>query len=131
MGAWGVDVYDNDDAADWAAELEDQGAAAIAAALGAALGDGYLDRDIGARAIAAADVLGRLRTGDVVITNTYGPAEWILTSTASPSADLLRLAERAVDRAVGADSELAELWRETDDFAAWRSSVNTVVGRLL
>ena len=131
MGAWGVEVYDNDDAADWCADLEADGARAIAQALGAALQDGYLDGDVGARALAAADVLGRLRTGDVALDSAYGPGDWMRAQSAAPSDDLVRLAERAVDRVTGPDSELAELWRETEDFGAWQASVRTVIGRLL
>ena len=131
MGAWGVGIYDNDAAADWAGELPNRGVALIASALRAAFDDGYLDADVGAHALAAADVLGRLRTGDVLIDSEHGPGSWILTQAASPSDELLQLAERAVDRVVGPESEIVELWRETDDFDAWLATVRTVVGRLV
>ena len=63
MGAWGVGIYDNDDAADWVAELEDGGLAVVSAALSTIVDGDYVEAPEGARAVAAADVVARLRSG--------------------------------------------------------------------
>lgn len=132
MGAWGVGIYENDTASDWVDELETSGAAVIGSALQAVLADeGYLDAGLGCRALAAADVIGRLRVGASAGPGPDSVLAWVRAHPAEPSATLLSLAERAVDRVVGPGSELDELWAETDEHAAWRSTTRAVVGRLL
>ena len=131
MGAWGVGIYENDTAADWIAELESVGASVIGSSLRVALEDDYLDADAGSRALAAADVIGRLRVGAGGGIGPEPVLSWVGSHPGDPSDGLLRLAERAVDRVLGEQSELAALWAETDDLAAWRATTQIVVGRLL
>lgn len=131
MGAWGVGIYENDTAADWVGDLEADGASVIGSALREALEVEYLDVDVGCRALAAADVIGRLRVGEPAIADPDAVRTWIASHPAEPSEGLLRLAERAVDRVLGAESELVALWAETDELVAWRATTQVVVGRLL
>ena len=63
MGAWGVGIYENDDAADWSAEVGDRGLAAVEAALVAAGSAGDVESPDGSCALAAADVVARLTSG--------------------------------------------------------------------
>ncbi len=63
MGAWGVLAFDNDEANDWAYELEETGdLSAVQSALAAvdAAGADYLDGDTASEALAACEVLARL-----------------------------------------------------------------------
>ena len=132
MGAWGVGIYENDTASDWVYELEASGAAVIGSSLQAVLADDtYLDAHLACRALAAADVIGRLRVGEASGPGPAAVLAWVRAHPADPSETLLRLAERAVDRVVGTGSELDELWAETDEHAAWRGTTQVVVGRLL
>ena len=63
MGAWGSGPFDNDDAADWLAELEDRGIEAIAAAFDAIPSDvaQYVEIPECSAAVAAAEVLAIMR----------------------------------------------------------------------
>ena len=114
MGTWDAGPFDNDDAADFANDLdgapEDQRAAMIREALTAAIdNDGYLDLDEGAPAVAAAALVTcPLPGGERFAPNCYGPEAPI----PDLPPDLVSLAISAVDRVLGSDSELAALWAE-------------------
>lgn len=133
MGTWGAGIYDNDDAADWAAEVAEDGLMAVRSALGVALESEYIESPEGACALAAADVVARLKSGGGEQT-PYCEAvvEWVAANPGSPSDELLDMARRAITRVKGDDSELAELWSEDDDgHAEWLAMIAEVEQRLL
>ncbi|MDQ1656974.1 MAG: hypothetical protein QOD41_2057 [Cryptosporangiaceae bacterium] len=124
MGAWGDGPFDNDDAADWAAELDAAAPAerldVIRAALAAAASADYLDADDGQRAVAAAAVVAAQRPGGPPLDTSYAPrilADGIVLDVPD---ELRDLAAAALDRAAGEDSELAELWDDGPDAFATR-----------
>jgi hypothetical protein len=124
MGAWGDGPFDNDDAADWAAELDAAAPAerldVIRAALAAAASADYLDADEGQRAVAAAAVVAAQRPGGPPLDTSYAPrilADGIVLDVPD---ELRDLAAAALDRAAGEDSELAELWDDGPDAFATR-----------
>lgn len=137
MGAWGCRPFDNDTALDWVQmllEAEDDGP--LIEALGDALdppATEYLDADLGSPALAAAETVSALA-------GAHGPflpeelADWIDYQTTTVRAvivDKLReSAIAAVHRVGGKQSELAELWAESDDVEAWRATLADVVRRL-
>jgi hypothetical protein len=128
MGAWGSGPFDNDDAADWAWELEEaQDHGVLRDALQAALDEaGYLDSREGANAVGAAAVIATAMDGDAT-----GLSEEVVAyigRTGRPDADTVDLALRALER-VGRDGELAELWDETDD-PSWRAGMASLHDRL-
>ncbi|MBO0754608.1 MAG: DUF4259 domain-containing protein [Bradyrhizobiaceae bacterium] len=64
MGAWGADSYDNDTANDWAYRLEDVAdLSVVRRAIGTvvAKGEDYLGSDEACEAIAACEVIARLK----------------------------------------------------------------------
>jgi len=128
MGAWGSGPFDNDDAADWAWQLtDDADEAVVAAALTTVTGEVSPDAPAASCAIAAAEVvaagLGRPHPElpDEV-------ADWVVSRRDRPWARLIPAALAALDR-VAADSELAELWGETD-VAAWGAELDDLRARL-
>ncbi len=130
MGAWGIGHFDNDAAGDWMLELED--ARSLAPVVDAfdevdASLD-YLDADIGSIALAAAETVAAV---------IGKPADDLPESVAEIAASLKGAADSAlVSRArasiekVGAQSELRELWEETDSFDEWQSLVANLIERL-
>ena len=135
MGAWGVLAFDNDSANDWAYDLE--GADDLTLLESAlenvvATGDDYLDSDLACNALAACEVLARLR-GHPGYTNAY--TEKVDQRVAShkgrivPQVDLLSRASAAIDRILGEDSELRELWDEGDG-EEWRGAIEDLRRRL-
>ena len=128
MGAWGTAAFDNDDASDWVYELENDGIAAVDAALKEALGPQELETPTDVNAIAAGEViaaaLGRpvdgLRDDIIGFANALAP---------SITPEHAARARSAVERVL-AGSEIAELWGETEDDDEWRGRVEDLVRRL-
>jgi hypothetical protein len=132
MGAWGIGVFENDDAMDWAAgfqrapseqELGDAFAAVVAV-------EGYLERDPGSYALAAAEVLAAARGRPC---RDIPPAlrDWAAANTGVATPALLAHALAAIARVMIAEtSELAELWAETDNGAKWITQIDDLKVRL-
>lgn len=133
MGAWGPGIFDNDTACDWAYELEGRhDLGVIERALDAVLdGDDAPDADIGEEALAAAEALARLQ-GHWGVRNSYTERmdAWVEAAALAPPTALVRRAHAAIDRILAADSELAELWAESDEFEAWKAAVAELRQRL-
>ncbi|WP_034261534.1 DUF4259 domain-containing protein [Actinospica robiniae] len=127
MGTWDVEPFDNDDAADFADDLDDvpesERPEMIRAALVAAIdNDGYLDYDEGAHAVAAAALVAAGVPGNEGLSpRHHGPKQPI---PALPK-DFVDLAIRAVDRVMADKSELRELWEEgSGGEGPWHSSMH-------
>lgn len=130
MGAWGHGPFENDDASDWVVGLD--GAAdwrPLETALEAvALDDAtYLDSPECCVALAAAEVLAILRAG---MTESLPPVveEWVDCREAPPGPLVDRA--RAVVAAVKRQSELRDLWEESESFDAWLRTVEDLERRL-
>ncbi|MEV6104738.1 DUF4259 domain-containing protein [Streptomyces sp. NPDC051940] len=123
MGTWGMGPFDNDHAADFAGDLDElpvgeRIGAVEKALLVAAESEGELAADIGDHAVAAAAVIAAdLPGGDPV--GVYGPEEPL---GAIPDW-MPALALKALDRITGPESELAELWDDTEHGPQWRSVI--------
>lgn len=128
MGAWDSGPFDNDDAADWVAELTDQDTHdLVTEALEAVIDSDGSPPDASASscAVAAAEVIaaarGHARRGF--------PAElksWIRDQGFTADDKLARVANQAVE-AVLDDSELAELW---EDDRTWHKHLIRLIDRL-
>lgn len=127
MGTWSHESFGNDTANDWAYELEDAtDFAVIEAALQVVLdeGDEYLDADLAMEAIAAVEVIAkRLGKGTQSDVYTEKVDQWLETISEQPSDDLLSLAKRVLERIVADDSELKELWLESDEYELWLGNI--------
>ena len=127
MGTWSHESFGNDTANDWAYELEDAtDFSVIETALQVALdeGDEYLDADLAMEAIAAVEVIAKcLGKGTQSDVYTEKVDQWLETISEQPSDDLLSLAKRVLERIVADDSELKELWLESDEYELWLGSI--------
>jgi hypothetical protein len=129
MGAWSHEPFGNDSAADWSYGLADcQDTAYIETALDAVLGDeDYLDADAAVEAVAAAEVIAKmLGKGTQADAYTESADIWVAAMSTPPSAALRAKAVRALDRITAGESELAELWADSEDDAAWLESMATL-----
>lgn len=123
MGTWDIGPFDNDTAADWSGALDDASADArrdlvLAALTRAADTTGFLDSEIGEEAVAAAALVAAQCPGGEPADSAYGPREPVpdLTGLRAP-------ALRALDRVLTEESELLELWAESDS-ASWKAAVD-------
>jgi hypothetical protein len=127
MGAWSKESFGNDTACDWAFDLKKASdlslvRSTIQKVLDA--GEEYLDADVASEAIAAVEVIARLK-GHFGVRDSYSKSTdtWVETHPQQPPQDLVALAIHALDRILVQPSELLELWEESDEFEAWKSSV--------
>ena len=134
MGTWSVDPFGNDDAADWAHELEDaEDLGPIEAAIDAVLaaGDEYLEAPEASIALAAIEVLARLggNPGEKSA-HTDVVDKWISSTELKPTVELLDRAQAAIVRILAENSELKELWEESDEYDSWNASVDDLRTRV-
>ena len=120
MGTWGSGPFENDDAADFADDLDDadpaQREVLIREALQRAVdADGYLPAGDAARAVAAAAVVAATRTPGMPMDDDLDGPEFLQTGDLPPLPDdLVELAREALDRVAADDSEWRELWEESE-----------------
>lgn len=130
MGAWGLGSFENDDALDFVMEIvESNDLGIIEEALEEVINsaDDYIEADSASRALAAGEVIAALHghSGDI----PDELEEWT-TGKEVPSSEITQMAQRAV-RQVMANSELRELWEESDDYDAWQENVQDLLERLI
>ncbi|MDQ3365194.1 MAG: DUF4259 domain-containing protein [Myxococcota bacterium] len=131
MGAWGPDTFENDAACDWIADLvEVHDLSVVEAAIAATheAGDDYLDVDDGCEALAACEVVARLR-GAGGKRDAYSEEldAWVKVHPIPLTPELIASALDAIDRVTGKDSELAELW---DGDPEWQKAVADLRARV-
>jgi hypothetical protein len=134
MGAWGVGVFENDDASDWVYELEQSSDLAVVeqalSDVTGKSGDEEPDTTDSAAALAAAELVAVLRgrPGDGVPDDV---TKWVGTVRPAMPAGLAELAAAAV-RKVMAGSELKDLWDEsgTEQSEEWEAQLEDLLTRL-
>lgn len=127
MGAWSHEPFGNDTACDWSYDLlEKKNLSPIEQAIDAVLEEADdPDADVGSEALAAIEVLAKL-LGRGTQTDSYTEDidAWVASAAdVKPGAELLQKAQLAIDKILGPDSELQELWEEAEDGELWRASV--------
>jgi hypothetical protein len=145
MSIWGPGPFDNDDGADWFAELRDEPKfQKVQEALEEVAHPehiGYHDVADGAEAIAAAEVLAELLGSpgsDPALTDEHEEVTEALREEIKLEGrrNIKRLVQQAVDAVeiVGTDSEnseLRQLWEEqAEDMPAWVAAMKTLQQRL-
>jgi hypothetical protein len=134
MGTWGIGVFENDTACDFAANVADGGGVqALVQALDRVLvpASDYLRAQDADRGLAAAEIVARLK--GIRGQRTAYTAEidaWIERSSAPISEELLDKARRAIARILTKPSELVDLWMDSGDFEDWKRDVEEVSKRL-
>jgi hypothetical protein len=130
MGSWSQEPFGNDTAGDWAYGLtETKDLSYVETALDKVLsiGSGYLEATEAEEAVAAIEVLAKLLgKGTQSDAYTEDADAWVAALGIKPDTALLMKAQRVIDRILGADSELLELWQEGEDDGAWRSTITAL-----
>ncbi|MQA18013.1 DUF4259 domain-containing protein [Rugamonas rivuli] len=136
MGTWAVDAFGNDYAQDWAEDLEQtSNLEAVESTLDTALENngGMLEAPFGAEALVAIEVLARLQgKGGERSEDSAAVDAWV--EARKPKArvrtDLAEKAGRAIERILSEQSELRELWADSEHYADWRAAVEELRGRI-
>lgn len=127
MGAWGVDTFENDTACDWKYGLEEiSDLSYVETSLNSVLeaADDYIDEESGAGGLAACEVIARLK-GAWGKRDSYTEMldKWVEAHPQQPSPAIVQLATQVIDAILSENSELREIWEDSGDYEAWRSSV--------
>jgi len=129
MGTWGINSFENDDALDWVAQLDQaRGTEPLENALNRVIRIGDLGASASAVALAAAEVVASLRA------RSLGglPREvesYVARHNSPPSAGLTGLALQATQK-VKSESSLRELWEDSDACDDWLAHVSQLEFRL-
>ncbi|WP_343731317.1 DUF4259 domain-containing protein [Duganella sp.] len=135
MGTWAVDAFGNDYAQDWAEDLhETSNLDAVEDTLNTVLDSSAgLEAPFAAEALVALEVLARLQgKGGSRTEDSAAVDEWVdaRKAKARPRADLAEKAARAIERILSPDSELRQLWEDSEHYTAWRAAVEDLRTRL-
>jgi len=130
VGAWGAGPFDNDDALDWLREFEAEGIQAAGAAIAdvLALEGEYLEAPSASRAIAAAEAVAAA-SGRPAARLPSELARWLENHETFQSPELHQNALVAIKR-VMVESELRDLWADSDKLDTWESTLKDLLGRL-
>ena len=134
MGTWGTGNFDNDIAGDWGYGLDEaKYLTLVYNAVDAVLRGKYIASDVACEALAAIETVARLR-GRWGERNAYTETidNWVESHQDMQLPDdlLLRTTE-AIDLILGEDSELNELWSDTDDYDEWKEAVSELRARIV
>ena len=128
MGAWGSGSFENDDAADWLAQLDTVAPADLTNLFGQAADDAtYFEAPAASVVVAAAEVVAALNGSPA---ERVPPAivKWT-TNRPAPTPELKALALRALER-VRKNSELKDLWLEADGLNDWIVAIQDLQTRV-
>lgn len=133
MGTWAEDTFGNDTACDWIGTfLESPGLHTVQEAISAALdAEGYLGGDEASNCLAACEVLARLQ-GQWGLRNAYSEEldAWITANPIQVPDQLKNSADSAIERILGPNSELPELWDEGGRNDVWHDAINDLRVRI-
>ena len=130
MSAWGTGIFENEAAGAFALEVaEGGGVKAVEQAFDRVLsaGDAYLEAAPAEQALAAADIVVRMRGLPVPATEYAATVDaWIAAARPEVSPDLREKAKRAIARILTEPSQLLETWIEAGQYPAFASAVAAV-----
>jgi tetratricopeptide (TPR) repeat protein len=130
MGSWDVGSFNNDGGSDWLEQLlQSRGADKIFRALMVVSNNkDYLEVNDCEQAIAAAELVAAA-VGEPSQTLPGEVSHWLEGKDLRLGSELVDLALRVVER-VAKNSELKELWDDTDSALEWYATVDDLAGRL-
>lgn len=134
MGTWAVDAFGNDYALDWAEDLQEtKNMEAVENTLDNVLENGadYLEAPFAAEALAAIEVIARLqghwgkRGADSAAVDA-----WVEQRPQKARPDLAAKAHQVIERILSEQSELRELWAESEHYGDWQAAVLELKARV-
>jgi hypothetical protein len=127
MGTWDIHSFANDAATDWLyslTECEDLDFIDSTLDVVVEAGEDYLGADPAQEAVAAVEILARLRGKPGLQDETTEDADaWASEHRLRVSKALIAKAQKTLDRILTEPSELMDLWRESDEFDTWKNAV--------
>lgn len=128
MGAWGKGAFDNDSAIDWLhlGLLETGNLEFLHGSLFPQELDGeYLEVEGGEQVIAAAEIIHALHLGPRVDLPEEAH-QWVTQHKGLDVSAIVPDAVASLQRVLGENSEIGELWGETDEYKDWLEDVEAL-----
>ncbi len=133
MGAWAENTFGNDTSCDWIVSfLSNPGLGAVTSAIEAVVGfDGYLDGRRADQCLAACEVIARLQ-GKWGVRNSFSEDldTWVESNPTDVPNELKALADAAIERILGPDSELPQLWDGASRNDDWHNVIDDLRARV-
>ena len=133
MPGWGTGSFENEDAQSFLARLNSLGVDDLRQILTHAADQDYLEAPESGAVVAAAEVVAALAAAgsDETSSSTTPPqiVDWVRKNDADMPSDLVDLAHRAVEK-VRTNSELKDLWLESEGLNEWSAALRDLEGRL-
>jgi hypothetical protein len=131
MGAWDVTAFGNDDASDWVADLLEHSNpnGYLKQVFDQAKKAGYLDATGGSQLVAAAALVAAAKNKNSISVPDK-TTSWIAANAAMLQ-PLAPTALEAIARVRGENSELRELWQESDQFSSWNADLDRISAALV
>ncbi|HVK51165.1 MAG TPA: DUF4259 domain-containing protein [Pseudoxanthomonas sp.] len=133
MGAWGLGSFDNDDAADYLASVTDSGDLSLLreAIDNVLTSTEFVEAPDACRAIVAAEVLAAaLGRPTAAALQQETLKRWVAHIRPGVEPALAQHAHDALARILAPNSELLELWEDTDDLSEWQATVTELMQQL-
>lgn len=133
MGAWSEDSFGNDTACDWAGSfLDEPGVEVVREAIDAVVeAADFVDADVACEALAACEVVARWQ-GRWGVRDAYSEDldRWVEANPRTVPKELEEAAEAAIDRILGPESELQQLWDEPERSDKWHEVMENLRDRV-
>ena len=126
MGTWGIGSFDNDDAADFLADVTESGdLSLIREALDNVLtSTEYVEAPDACQAIVASEILAAALGRPTSAAQQEGEiGQWVARIRPTVDSELATQARDALTRILDRNSELRELWEEAEEFPEWQATV--------
>jgi len=130
MGAWGTGNFDNDTALDWVFELEKYNDTTLLEQTLDAIDEDDIDTSSAEEALIAIEVIVRLLGNFKEDPYSEDVDKWVKAHPLDVPDILLEKAKKSIALILGENSELRELWEETNDFEAWKNEIGNLRDRL-
>jgi hypothetical protein len=133
MGTWALHSFANDDAGDLIGDLvEGTDLSPVQEAIERVESTaGYLEAPEAQRGIAACEVVALvLGHASAASQSEEELTAWVARVKPSMDAAVVSRAVQLVDRVLAPDSELRELWEESDEFNDWQADIRALRARL-
>lgn len=134
MSAWGTELFDNDTSNDLLYEIIEAGDDAktfIQSLINVELND---DEEFGLlwayEYIASGAILDALLHGNTYEYQAEGFEEWLQAQSLNSIIEFLPAVLRGLKHVLSENSELNELWQETEDYPEWRSNIEKLITSL-
>ncbi|RYG97568.1 MAG: DUF4259 domain-containing protein [Alphaproteobacteria bacterium] len=133
MGAWGSGSFDNDDAGDFLSDATESGDLSLLLEVfdNVLTSTEYVEAPDATQAIVAAEIVAAaLGRSTLAAQREEDLTRWLARIRPTIDGELAGKARNALARILAPNSELRELWEESEDFSDWQASVTELQQQL-